>query len=53
MMAMVLANYILGALVGWLAALSVGVVGYLFSLQIKEIRRNRRMEEKRELLGLR
>jgi hypothetical protein len=53
MIATVLANYILGVLVGWLAALSVGVVGYLITLEIKEARRNRRMDAKRELLGLR
>jgi len=47
----ILAKYVLGALVGWLAALSVGVVGYLLSAQVREMRRNRRLEEKRELLG--
>jgi hypothetical protein len=33
--------------------LSVGVVAYLFYLQIKEMRRNRRMHAMRQRLGLR
>jgi hypothetical protein len=53
MTATTIANYILGAVVGWLAVLSVAVVGYLFMLEIKELRRNRRMDEQRERLGLR
>jgi hypothetical protein len=39
--------------VGWIAAIALSLVGYLFSLEIKEFRRNRRMEAERERLGLR
>lgn len=53
MTATYLSNLITEAIVGWLALLSVGVVGYLFYLQIKEMRRNRRMDAIRQRLGLR
>ena len=39
-------------LLGWLATVSLLVVGYLISLEIAERRKNRRMAEKRALLGL-
>ena len=45
-------NLLVEALIGWLAALALSVVGYLFHLQIKDIRRHRRMDAQRERLGL-
>ena len=53
MTATYLSNIITEAIVVWLAMLSAGVVAYLFYLQIKEMRRNRRMAETRQRLGLR
>ena len=38
---------------GWLVTVSLAVVGYLVALQIREIRRNRCMDEQRARLGLR
>jgi len=40
-------------LLGWMVALSLGVVVYLARLTIQEWRRNRRMAEQRARLGLR
>ncbi len=40
-------------LLGWMVASCLTVVGYLLALQIKEIRRNRRMDHLRQQLGLR
>lgn len=48
-----LSTFVVTPLLGWLVAASVSLVGYLFTLQIKEFRRNRRMNEQRERLGLR
>lgn len=53
MTATYLSNLITEAIVGWLAMLSLGVVAYLFYLQLKEMRRNRRMDAQRARLGLR
>jgi len=46
-------NTLLTLVIGWMAGLSLLLVGYLFSLEIREFRRNRRMETERERLGLR
>jgi hypothetical protein len=48
-----LSTFVAIPLLGWLVAASVSLVGYLLSLQIKEFRRNRRLNEQRERLGLR
>jgi hypothetical protein len=40
-------------LLGWLVGLSLAIVGYLLGLAIREMRRNRRMDQKRQQLGLR
>ena len=53
MTATYLSNIITEAIVVWLAMLSVGVIAYLLYLQVKEIRRNRRMDAVRERFGLR
>ena len=47
-----LSAFVLTPLLGWLVALSVSVVGYLLVLQLREHRRNRRMQGERERLGL-
>jgi hypothetical protein len=39
-------------MVGWMALLSLWVAGYLMVLELREIRRHRRMEQERERLGL-
>jgi hypothetical protein len=44
--------YLPNFILGWVTSLALWVVGYLASLQIKEIRRNRRMDAERERLGL-
>lgn len=46
-------TYVLIPLVGWLVAIALGVVAYLFRLEIREFRRNRRMDAERDRLGLR
>ena len=53
MTATYLSTFLSEAIVVWLAMLSMGVVAYLFYLQIKEMRRNRRMDAMRARLGLR
>jgi hypothetical protein len=53
MTATYLSTFLGEAIVVWLAMLSMGVVAYLFYLQIKEMRRNRRMDAMRARLGLR
>ena len=45
-------SFILAPLVGWLAVVSLLVVGYLGSLLVEEKRRNRRMDAERQRLGL-
>jgi hypothetical protein len=52
-MGMYLYAWIPNLMVGWLVALALAVVGYLLTLKIREIRRNRIMDEQRERLGLR
>jgi hypothetical protein len=46
-------SVIVAPLLGWATALSLVVVAYLASLEISERRRNRRLDAKREQLGLR
>jgi hypothetical protein len=46
-------NLVVGPLMGWLVSVSIIIVGYLFWLEIKEFRRNRRMQAQRKRLGLR
>lgn len=46
-------NVLAEALIGWMAAIALSVVGYLFWLEIRELRRNRRMDAERVRLGLR
>ncbi len=41
------------ALLGYLTTLALIMVGYLFVLEIREFRRNRRMDAQRKRLGLR
>jgi hypothetical protein len=41
------------ALLAWMAAGSLAVVGYLLLLKIREMRRNRRFDVARQRLGLR
>ncbi len=53
MTALHLTNLLAEALVGWMAVMALSVVGYLFYLEIREFRRNRRMDAERERLGLR
>jgi hypothetical protein len=43
---------VIGPLMGWMASVSIAIVGYLFWLEIKEFRRNRRMQAQRKRLGL-
>ena len=45
-------NYFAFSVIGWFATMSLGVVGYLISLEIQERRQNRRMDAERERLGL-
>ncbi len=45
--------WVANLMIGWLVTVSLVLVGYLLVLQIREIRRNRNMDEKRERLGLR
>ena len=53
MTATYLSSFLTEAIIAWLAMLCMGVVAYLFYLQIKEMRRNRRMDAMRDRLGLR
>ena len=46
-------TYVYAPVVVWLTTLSLVVIGHLAYLQYKEIRRNRRLDAKRERLGLR
>jgi hypothetical protein len=41
-------NLLVEGLIGWLAVLALSVVGYLAYLQLKDFRRNRRMDARRE-----
>jgi len=43
---------VVAPILGWLAVVSLFIVGYLIKLEIAERRRNRRMNEKRIRLGL-
>ncbi len=45
--------WVANAIIGWLVAVALGIVGYLVVLQMREVRRNRTMDERREQLGLR
>ena len=45
-------SFIVAPLIGWLAVVSLLLVGYLGSLMIEEKRRNRQMNIERERLGL-
>ncbi len=47
-----LSTFVFGPLLGTLATLAVGLVSYLASLEIKDLRRNRRLDAERERLGL-
>ncbi len=51
-MAIVLTNYVLGVLVGWLAAISISVIGYLVSMRLHGVQSQRQIEEKRDLVEL-
>lgn len=42
----------LAGLIGWMVALSLGVVGYLFRLQLRELRLQRRLKVKQRQLEL-
>lgn len=44
--------FVANLLLGWLVGISILLVGYLFSLQIRDLRRHHRMEAERERLGL-
>ena len=48
-----LVNFLGEAVLGWMAAVSLLVVGYLIVLEFREIRRNRRFDAERQRLGLR
>jgi ABC-type cobalamin transport system permease subunit len=45
--------WVVNLTIGWLVTVALAFVGYLIALQIKEIRRNRSMDDQRERLGLR
>ena len=45
-------TYVVAPLLGWMVIVSLLLVGYLVSLTIEEKRRNRRMNEERERMGL-
>ncbi len=53
MSASLLSSFVVGPLLGWLAAWSIILVAYLLRLEIREFRRHRRMEAERQRLGLR
>jgi hypothetical protein len=46
-------TYVYAPVVVWMTALSLVLIGHLAYLQVKEFKRNRRLEAKRERLGLR
>ena len=46
-------SYISTFILGWMASVALALVGHLFWLQIREMRRNRRMDAERDRLGLR
>jgi hypothetical protein len=46
-------TFIVVPVIGWLSVVSLLVVAYLTSLMVEERRRNRRMDQERERLGLR
>lgn len=46
-------TFLVVPLIGWLSVVSLLVVAYLATLAIEERRRNRRMDQERERLGLR
>ena len=46
-------NLFVAPVVVWMAVVSVIVVTYLLTLEIEQRRRNRRMDQERERLGLR
>jgi hypothetical protein len=46
-------NLIGSALLAWMVLLALAMVGYLMRLEIREFRRNRRLDAERERLGLR
>ncbi len=46
-------TFVIGPLLSWLVGISLLLVGYLASLKIRDIRRDRRMNQERERLGLR
>jgi hypothetical protein len=46
-------TFVVGPILGWLCAVSIAIVAYLIHLEIRDIRRNRRMDAERERLGLR
>ena len=46
-------TFLVAPLIGWLTVVCLLVVAYLASLMIEERRRNRRMNQERQRLGLR
>ena len=46
-------TYVYAPVVAWMTILSLVVIGHLAYLQMKEIKRNRRLDAKRERSGLR
>jgi hypothetical protein len=46
-------NFLIAPLLGWMAVVSLLVIAYLASLEVEERRRNRRMNQERQRLGLR
>jgi hypothetical protein len=46
-------TFVVTPLLGWMAAVSVVLVGYLILLEIRDFRKNRRMDARRRRLGLR
>lgn len=53
MTAQVFSSFVIGPLLGSLVTASIVLVSYLIALEIKEFRRNRRMDALRQRLGLR
>jgi len=53
MSAQTFSNLVVNPLLVWMCAASVALVGYLLSLEIRDYRKHRRMEEQRRRLGLR
>jgi hypothetical protein len=45
-------TFVVAPILGWMATVSVLVVAYLASLFLEERRRNRRMNQERQRLGL-